>query len=750
MSFKDILGSFFKRTKKPIPPTTRTQPGGSVTFGAKGLNPGIEAGIGLGSDPLAIYRTNPSKSIQPDKAMLSYNSWVFACVKAIADELANMRFRMYRIKKDGTQEEVFEHDLLDLLDSVNEFQTGPELKHIIASHLEMTGNAYILMDGVKSEKDRPTSLFALNPGAVKVILDKTAFPYRIMKYEYRIDNSKFTYEPYQILHIKYPDPNDPYQGIGTVQTIAAWIDIDNYATEYNRKFFLNGATIGGFLESEATSEAAINALRMSFESNHGGVENSHKTGVLPRGVKYSPNQETHKDMDFANLDTVYRDKILAGFRVSKTILGTAESDTNRATAETADYIFARRTIKPKMELICSYINEFLTPRYGDESIYISFVDPTPEDKAFRIQEMQATVGNQPVLSVNEAREKYLNEVPVDNGDFVQQANSLIPVGKPGDKNGAPKKGVNQKKFARPVKTRFVRNAELRKKASELFVEKVGEYIKNLNDIRAKKWKNLTDDEMYTIWKEFAARVDVYEKKTIEEIKNINRRQKDEVLNILPDLYRREVKAIKPKDLFSLKGWIKITADALSPIMIELYGKESRAAGSSLGFTGEDLTKDPKVVAAVRRATELMSESYNQTTLDLLSQKLNEIIAAGATLDEAAEMVRSVYEFSDLSRSAAVARTETFRIANDATKEAWKATGVVKTIKWYTAKDDGVCAFCAAQSGKTISIDSNFYDEGDEVKGTDDTKMTVDYSDVGAPPLHVSCRCYISPDEISIE
>ena len=64
--------------------------------------------------------------------------------------------------------------------------------------------------------------------------------------------------------------------------------------------------------------------------------------------------------------------ILAGFRVGKTILGTAESDTNRATAETADYVFAKRTIKPLMQMIVSYLNEFLVPRYGDD-VYLGFL-----------------------------------------------------------------------------------------------------------------------------------------------------------------------------------------------------------------------------------------------------------------------------------------------------------------------------------------------------------------------------------------
>ncbi len=89
-------------------------------------------------------------------------------------------------------------------------------------------------------------------------------------------------------------------------------------------------------------------------------------------------------MDFSNLTEATRDRILAGFRVSKTILGTAESDTNRATAETADYVFSKRTIKPKMLLVISYLNEFLVPRYGDD-LYLTFIDPTPEDKEFTHQ-----------------------------------------------------------------------------------------------------------------------------------------------------------------------------------------------------------------------------------------------------------------------------------------------------------------------------------------------------------------------------
>lgn len=124
---------------------------------------------------------------------------------------------------------------------------------------------------------------------------------------------------------------------------------------------------------------------------------------MPKGVKLEHTGVTHKDMDFSQFAEVTREFILAAAGVSKTILGTAESDTNRSTAETADYVFSKRTMKPKLELVLSYLNEFLVPRYGD-NLYLTFIDPVPEDKAFRTQETQAAIANQPVMTANEVRD----------------------------------------------------------------------------------------------------------------------------------------------------------------------------------------------------------------------------------------------------------------------------------------------------------------------------------------------------------
>src|ERR1700686_549415 len=113
----------------------------------------------------------------------------------------------FQVKGDdhGEQEDP---PLLTLLDGVNERMTGIELKYVTMAHLELTGNCYWLLDGVKDERTPPRAIHPLSPGRVRVKLDKSSFPFSISHYEFTIDGKVFSFQPYQILHLKYPDPND--------------------------------------------------------------------------------------------------------------------------------------------------------------------------------------------------------------------------------------------------------------------------------------------------------------------------------------------------------------------------------------------------------------------------------------------------------------------------------------------------------------------------------------------------------------
>lgn len=695
-------------------------------------------------DPTIIWADQ--NKISATKAMSVIDGWVYACIRAIAEELANMNIRLYEVGTDGNQTELFNHELLDILHAPNNYQTGYELKYLIGAHLEAVGNAYLYLEGVKNETDIPTAVHILNPSKVKVIINQDSFPYSVQKYKY-IDRAKARdFQPYEILHFKYPNSNNAFEGIGTIQSIAPWIDADNYATEFNRRFFINGARVGGFLKSEqALTDGQLDYLRKTFEAIYKGVDNAHKIAVLPKGCEYVAGSETQKDMDFVNLMTAMRDKILAGFRVPKTALGLTE-DVNRANAEATNYVFALRTIKPKMELVNTYLNEFLAPRYG-ENLLLGFDDPVPENKELLIAEMQAALPGQAVISVNEAREQYYGLSPVQNGDSVMMPFSVVPMGKPEPKSiNEPKAKSGQKKISR-----FTRNAKIRKEMSSDIAAKVVKELENFEikkaEIKNKSITEMTDADWEIVWKGLVQRVSPYEKLQADAIRKFNAKQKDTVIKNLPKAVKSS-KAVNTDELFDYEQSVSALVDLSEPIQTSLFKSEAKEALALLGVNDFD-PMTPEVMKALKKAIELMSGSYNDTTLQLLQYKLEEGIKNGFSMNELTDSVAQIYEMSDEVRAEQVARTEVFRVANDATKEAWKQSGVVKTIKWYTAQDERVCPYCDPMNGKVIDIEKNFFNKGDMVEGSDGSQFNADYSDVGAPPLHVSCRCYTRPEEITL-
>lgn len=669
--------------------------------------------------------------------MGNFTGWSYAAINAIASEVANIQWRLYKVTGDD-HDEADDHPLLDLLEGVNEYMTGIELKYVTIAHLELTGNCYWFLDGVNNDTNPPRAIYPLNPGRVKVKLDKSSFPYRVGHYEYTLDGKLYTFQPYQILHIKYPDPNDPYVGVGVPQTIPVWIDADNYAMEYNRKFFVNGANIGMYIQTDTNVEANIDRIRKGFGNRYEGVENAHKTPVLPKGAKLEHTGVTHRDMDFSTLTDATRDRILAGYRVSKTILGTAESDTNRATAETADYVFSKRTIKPKMLLIVSYLNEYLAPRYG-EDLYLTFIDPVPEDKAARTDEMNKAVANMPVLTQNEARKNYLGLGPVEGGDQLMKPAGMEPVGtsdKPEGEDQTPqlaKTAEGWKTSALRIraggKTAHSGAAKMRKALSESFKKQ----LDKSTDYKVKSVTELTHSEYMEHWKRFADRSEKAREQLHKVFHGINAKQKADVITNLPEA--TGVKALT--DLFDLKEWIGITIDLVSPILVNLAKDEATAALAMIGADQTDILADESTRAALDRGIAKMARSYNETTLEQLKDKLEEKLTqdGGTNLSELTDAVDGVYSFADERRAGLIAKTESYRAANWANKEAWAQSGVVQSLKWYTAEDGNVCPQCAPLEGKIIAINDKFFDD--------------DYSDGENPPLHPDCRCYIRPEDISI-
>jgi HK97 family phage portal protein len=709
----------------------------------------------LTTDALSVW-LNETK-VSDSRALGVFNNWVYACIKAIAEEIGRTQFILMEVKSDGDSAKD-EHPLLDLLAAVNTRQTGFELLYTIACHLEATGNAYIVLDGVESEGQTPTALHLLPPDRVKMNIGALG----VEEYVFSNGNSTKTFYPYQILHIKYPNPRDQYKGIGTVQAIADWIDADNYATEFNRKFFKNGAHIGGFLKSDSAWTAEqLEYLQKSFEGIYKGVDNAYKTAALPKGTEFTPAQQSQKEMDFTEGQRLTRDKILAGFRVPHIVLGLGAGESlNRATADAAHYVFMSRTIKPKMQLICDYLNEFLVPLFG-ENIYLTFVDPVPDNREGLMAEMTAAVGGQPVMSVNEARERYFNAPPIQNGDAVMTSFSTIPLGKPEEKAHAAKQKTGGGKPTHR-KTKHARAATKRKEIAEELAAKTAEVLEKhkekLAKIATKSITDLSHEEYDALHKNFVVRVEPYAKLLGAKVRQHN----DNVFAEIEESLAEIVKAEKQPQLFDLEKANEALKKLAAPVLNDLFNKEANAAANLLdGKAVKEITPfkksdddelDDYLTPEARKALEkfygLFADHYNKTTALLLKDTIAEGLAEGESLSQLVDRVSTIRGFSDEARAELVARTESFRIANFATRESWNQSGVVKSLKWYTA-DSEACAFCDELDGKIVDIEENFLELGDTLTANNGQSLDISYADVSGGALHPNCRCYIRPEEIEV-
>ena len=497
-----------------------------------------------GGNQFVIPAPGGGSEINSSRALANNKGFVYAAVNAKAREVMNIDWRLFEVDGEDHKEQT-EHELLDLLDSVNDNMTGLELKYLISACLDLTGNAYLYLEGVKNDTDKPKALHLLPPDKVTPLIDRRSFPYQLVGYKMRLENSTtdMAFQPYEIVHLRLPNPKNFFEGLSPVEAGAEFIDNDNYAMEFNRKFFINGARPAGFLESELVSETQTEVLRLSFANMHEGVDNMNRIAVLPKGVKWTSAGSNPKDMDFKNMSEDMRDRILAMFGVSRTILGTAESDTNRATAETSDYVFSKRVIKPHMTLICSFLNERLVPRYGDQ-LYITFIDPVPEDKAFRTIEMQAAIGGQPVLTPNEARDEFMGLGPVEGGDKLYGSTSFAPIGAPKEPGGdvdpdaAPKteptkaiaksvRAANGERVAfRVARTKLHKRATMRKEMADNLRDRITKAVEE-----AAKHKSFsTKEKDEEVWKAVSERTSKAEAELRETIVKLNGEQKKEVLS----------------------------------------------------------------------------------------------------------------------------------------------------------------------------------------------------------------------------
>jgi HK97 family phage portal protein len=324
--------------------------------------------------------------------------WLHACVARISTAVAEAEPHLYR-GKGKAREEVTSHPLLDVLNHMTPFHTRQEAFELEQTYMELTGEFAMLI--FRDQGGSVRELWPVSPQLLSVVPHPTEY---LTGWVYTTSSGeKVPMDKRDVLFIRTPNPASQYRGQGAVQAIITDLESEKAAAQWNRNYFVNGASPGEVLEIPGTlSQEQYERLSQQWKQSHQGVANAHKVAILQGGAKMVTPRVSIRDMDYAKLRQANRDIILGAFGMSPHMLGQEESS-NRASAESSEYVFARWLISPRLKRLAGKITEFLLPQFPrSEGLTFEFADPTPEDSAMRLQRaQQGFTGG--FLTRNEAR-----------------------------------------------------------------------------------------------------------------------------------------------------------------------------------------------------------------------------------------------------------------------------------------------------------------------------------------------------------
>lgn len=696
----------------------------------------------LGNKPLSGEKSVSKKLIQ------SFYGWVYANVTALAEEISKIDYELYKVtlvKGEPTLEEIKAHPILDLLDKPNEFTTASQFTYMLESYLELTGDAFILLD----KPTMPTSMTLLQPDKVTLTLGNPMdgdFVVQNYIYTDTVDGKKMqvTYEPDVILHIKTPNPQNPYRGKSVVEAAATSIDTSNLAQEFLKIFFNNAAVPNFALTSDQRiTDEDIKRIQKQFKSRYGGVSNAFKTLILGGGLKPITVQQTGQQMQMIELLSATRDEIMAMFKNTKASLGIVE-DVNRANAEASLLGWKESVIRPKMNRITDTLNEELIPKFG-VNLVLGFCDPVPDDdqgEIDKVQKLYSNAGKQ-VMSINEARELLdLPALPGSENDDVSQPVAYSPPTI--DNPPAPLKHINLKRHFRRHKTyEWIETqqkiyAEAHDIAERVVKSKKKAVVKEAPVAELmpapRDYQNFDYAAASDYWAKQIHITDAAEHKFDNAIaKFIDHLQTvtlDNLQHIVPKSAKSKTKAVNP---FDEDLEVKSAIDLFTPLYADiarLAGGEADKLlpGKSSFLPSKNLTEN------ISKAVELFATSFVKTDKDKLTAIISDGISNGQSVPQISNAIQEQFAQFSKNQSKVISRTETLRASNMGAYDAYKQSDVVEATQWFTARDNRVDEDCAELDGQIMDLGKDFFDSS--------------YATGEQPPLHPNCRCVLLPVIVS--
>lgn len=277
-------------------------------------------GLGNPSEELlrALGASGPARGVSVTESSAMRIAAVYACVRVIAESVAQLPLKLYR-KTPAGPEEVTDHPAARLLTGEpNGWQTELEFREMLAGICALRGNAFAVVER-NPVTFEPVSLIPVHPSRVRVNAVNGGV-------SYEIEGRRLG--RYDVLHYRGLSSGG-LLGDSPVSLMRGAMSLAATLERTSTSLFANGAKPGGVLEHpNQLSDEAAKRIKETFDAAHAGAENAAGTLVLEEGMKWHQIGLSFEDAQLLESKKFSVEEIARAFRVPLHMIQSTEKSTS--------------------------------------------------------------------------------------------------------------------------------------------------------------------------------------------------------------------------------------------------------------------------------------------------------------------------------------------------------------------------------------------------------------------------------------
>ena len=360
----------------------------------------------------------------------AYKHIVYICINKNSSVMSTIGFKLYSTKKptrnisetrklsdkevrsisqksiiNGDVYQIKKHPFIDLMKNINSYTTYADFIYQTNTYKDLTGEAYWFI--VKNSKGMPIELHSLPPQNMKIKLSNSNI---IESYIFNVNDVEYEIKAEDVMHHKYFNPKNPLFGMSPLSAGESAYNIRESMDTYERFLYANNGNLSGVIETEneILGTPGWARLKKFIRNEIMGMNNTGSIAILDNGTKYRTIGSSPRDLENREGRKIIASEIRNIYGHTDALY---EASANRSTSDTADYIFRKDAILPRINFLQNEINAKLLPLF-DESLFMVFDNPVPIDVAAQTKRLTELVKTN-IYSIDEAREE-LGKEPIGN------------------------------------------------------------------------------------------------------------------------------------------------------------------------------------------------------------------------------------------------------------------------------------------------------------------------------------------------